>query len=220
VPRAEFGRAGPRARLDECSYFSEFFLAQHTFVPEIFVGGKHGFPIAMTTMPSMTAMTTMPRITKLASGTDPAGKTDPVIRPESTCASKITDRITGDITGNAGAAARLRPQPAAGSDDRGDPGGHHRQEHDDRARQRRRKSHLAAPPNSRDHANPAARTNLRSMAGRGRPGPAKIPPRFRSFRSRFGRCHRVGPGGGWRAAVGKIGGRRDSRDFSGRAENE
>ena len=36
MPPAEFGYAGPRVRLDKCSYFSEFFLAEHTLIPEIF----------------------------------------------------------------------------------------------------------------------------------------------------------------------------------------
>jgi len=48
VPQAEFGHAVPHLRFDECSYFSEFFLAKDTLVPEIFVAGKRSFPIATT----------------------------------------------------------------------------------------------------------------------------------------------------------------------------
>jgi hypothetical protein len=45
VPPAEFGYAGPRVRLDKCSYFSEFFLAQHTLIPEIFEVCEPAAPI-------------------------------------------------------------------------------------------------------------------------------------------------------------------------------
>jgi len=45
VPPTEFGYAGPRKRLDKCSYFSEFFLAQHTFIPKIFEVREPGGPI-------------------------------------------------------------------------------------------------------------------------------------------------------------------------------
>jgi len=46
VLRAEIGRADQPWRPGKRSYFSEFFLAQHTLVPEIFVGGERAFPIA------------------------------------------------------------------------------------------------------------------------------------------------------------------------------
>jgi len=45
MPPAEFGYAGPRVRLDKCSYFSEFFLAQHTLIPEIFEVCEPAAPI-------------------------------------------------------------------------------------------------------------------------------------------------------------------------------
>jgi hypothetical protein len=46
LPSPEFGRAGPHSRLDERSYFSEFFFAEHTFIAEIFVFDERSFPIA------------------------------------------------------------------------------------------------------------------------------------------------------------------------------
>jgi hypothetical protein len=46
LPSPEFGRAGPHARLDERSYFSEFHFAKHTFIAEIFVFDECSFPIA------------------------------------------------------------------------------------------------------------------------------------------------------------------------------
>jgi hypothetical protein len=127
VPRAEFRRADPRSRLDECSYFSEFFLAQHTFVPEIFVGRKRGFPIAMT---------------KGANGTDTTGRTAPTTSPKNADPSKFIAKF---ISGS-GVPSRLGPQPAAGCDDGGDTRSHHRNQHADGSRQRCRKPHLAAPP--------------------------------------------------------------------------
>jgi hypothetical protein len=46
--RTEFGHDGPYVRIAECSYFSVFFLAEHTLISEIFVAGKGAFPIATT----------------------------------------------------------------------------------------------------------------------------------------------------------------------------
>ena len=45
IPRAEFGHAEPRARFDECSYSSEFFLAKDTLVSEVFAIDECPFPI-------------------------------------------------------------------------------------------------------------------------------------------------------------------------------